>query len=898
MKISALESHGFDQKTIALWDSYGHKELLPIQEKAVTEAKVLNGENVVVFSPTSSGKTFVAEMAAIRMALKNRRVIYLVPQKALAEEKYEELKRKYSSLGIRVMISTRDRQHSDERICGGNFHIVIAVYEKMQGLLIAAPNLLSSVGLVIVDELQMMGDPSRGAQLELLLTKIKLSATSAQIIGLSAVLGHSQEIANWLNATLCQIEERPVELRKGVIFNDEFRYVEHNSRKTGTETFGDSSFSRRDENPLFASISNFVTRGEQCIVFCKKKSECVSQARMILDELPDNKALNALSDLLPLEASGNTTTLTRLLQRGVAFHNTDLSWEQRSIIERHFRTGEIKVIFATTTLALGLNLPAKNVFVDTEQYASGVGRPQLVPITQAQYENISGRAGRYGLVKEFGRSIIVTNSPFDARVFFDVYANGHLDSFKPALADTSLSSHVLNIVASGLSSSRDQVRNMLLSSYTGQTLWRGGERESQFTARLDEGIRHCLLGGVLEENGSKLTATDLGRLAATKGISIDTAIAINDFIELIAEQPVSYHLIEVLLCLANTEDGEASFLNMSTDEYYASVAQRHVMNILPSLPAPRAKAIQDNLKSRPASYERMKALKKTIVLHEWARGVSVAEIEQTLSCPEGTIQGMAEEFAWLAEAFTGIAKLNGWTDDLLKKLSEYSLQIKFGVPSACLEIMSLRARGIGRERVKLLLENGLDKIEKVGKASRSDLAKLLTPSAATALLERIKSLQHEVDDQPDEVQISPPDQPDIAGASAVENAAHYGSKVKIWLIGRAVNKRLLVKLNGHEVFVRPQQFAVLLMLAMAATKDRWVNNDELADPETCYQVISRLKKDLLAPGVNPANLIENNSGQYRLSVPPKNIRIDKPAILAQAQLMGPVLKLLEEYEPS
>jgi len=116
MKVTALEAFGVDEQTIQVWQKEGHGELLPIQEAAIRQGQVLEGKNVVIFSPTSSGKTFVGEMAAIRMARHNRRVIYLVPQKALAEEKYREFRRLYGSLGVRVVISTRDRREFDKDI--------------------------------------------------------------------------------------------------------------------------------------------------------------------------------------------------------------------------------------------------------------------------------------------------------------------------------------------------------------------------------------------------------------------------------------------------------------------------------------------------------------------------------------------------------------------------------------------------------------------------------------------------------------------------------------------------------------------------------------------------------------------------------------------------------------
>lgn len=106
MRVEQLVKHGIPERIIDIWMKSGTKNLLPIQEKAVTYGKILDGKNALILAPTSSGKTFVGEMAAISTAMKMKRVIYLAPQKALVEEKFREFQDRYSQLGIRVVISS------------------------------------------------------------------------------------------------------------------------------------------------------------------------------------------------------------------------------------------------------------------------------------------------------------------------------------------------------------------------------------------------------------------------------------------------------------------------------------------------------------------------------------------------------------------------------------------------------------------------------------------------------------------------------------------------------------------------------------------------------------------------------------------------------------------------
>ncbi len=305
MHIEALKVHDVEPAVIELWKRAGHRDLLPVQIKAIEECKLLQGANIIVSAPTSSGKTFVAEMAAIRTARLNKRVLYLVPQKSLADEKYREFGRRYRHMGVSVLVSTRDHPEFDEQLNKGDFHIAVVVFEKMQSLLVSHTSLLDSVGLVVVDELQLMGDAVRGGGLEMLLTQIKMHAPDAQLIGLSAVLGGGDNLARWLNAALCSVPDRPVELRKGIIHKGAFRYIEQNSKQQGTE-----AVSSVERPALEMQVKHFVDHGEACIVFCKSKRECVQIAENLTKRLSPKRSASALSELAGAEASIAKETLS------------------------------------------------------------------------------------------------------------------------------------------------------------------------------------------------------------------------------------------------------------------------------------------------------------------------------------------------------------------------------------------------------------------------------------------------------------------------------------------------------------------------------------------------------------------------------------------------------------
>jgi replicative superfamily II helicase len=200
--IESLVAHGFSRRVVEVWRAHGYGELLPLQARALAEYAFLRGRNLVVFAPTSSGKTFVAEMAAVRRLEQGHKVVYLVPTKALAEEKFRQWLVMYREPGLRIAIATRERPETDALVLEGRYDLLIAVYEKMKSYLVVQPEILGQVRLVVVDELQMLADPTRGATLELVLLKLVASPSPPQVIALSAVLGDAARLSQWMKSDL------------------------------------------------------------------------------------------------------------------------------------------------------------------------------------------------------------------------------------------------------------------------------------------------------------------------------------------------------------------------------------------------------------------------------------------------------------------------------------------------------------------------------------------------------------------------------------------------------------------------------------------------------------------------------------------------------------------------
>lgn len=142
-------------------------------------------------------------------------------------------------------------------------------------------------------------------------------------------------------------------------------------------------------------------------------------------------------------------------------------------MERYFRNGEIRILLSTSTLAMGINLPARNVFIPEKKWSTPVHGDQLAMshITKAEHENMGGRGGRLGFVDEFGRAILVTSSPFQKKALYDYYLKGGFEKLRPTLKDEDIDLHCLNLIASGLCSTEEVVQKFLFATYTGVSCW-------------------------------------------------------------------------------------------------------------------------------------------------------------------------------------------------------------------------------------------------------------------------------------------------------------------------------------------------------------------------------------------------------------------------------------------
>ncbi|HVP41160.1 MAG TPA: DEAD/DEAH box helicase, partial [Candidatus Krumholzibacteriaceae bacterium] len=342
----------------------GFSTLYPPQEEAI-KARALEGQNLVLASPTASGKTLIAELCALKRVLeKNGKVLYLSPLRALANEKFDEFK-KYTTIKksngrpVRVGISTGDFDSSDPWL--ERYDIIVTTNEKADSLLRHRAKWMDEISLVVADEVHLLNEPERGPTLEVVLARLLQINPETQLLVLSATVKNADELADWLKAEHITTEWRPVTLKEGVVWQNEIIFKDGSAVKVDTHS----------KDPAINLAAHVVKLGGQALVFASTRKNAVGHAKKAASEMepllskPMKRALESLSE--QIATTGEHTrvgdALAEVVRNGVAFHHAGLSGSHRKIIEDAFREGKIKVLTATPTLAFGVNLPARMVII-------------------------------------------------------------------------------------------------------------------------------------------------------------------------------------------------------------------------------------------------------------------------------------------------------------------------------------------------------------------------------------------------------------------------------------------------------------------------------------------------------------------------------------------------------
>ena len=424
-------------------EAMGITTLYPPQAEAMES--VLSGRNFVLSVPTASGKSLVAYLAILRGLAKGGKGLYIVPLRALASEKFEELKGILPK-GYRAVMSIGDYEEKDSGIMKND--VIIATSEKADSLFRHRPEFLREFSVVVADEVHLITDPGRGHILEVLMTRLRQTSPDTQLVALSATIPNSQEIADWLEADHLRSEWRPVDLKEGVFQGGVLRI----QQRKGSDDLEVREIGQGE--PVKKLVSDGLSQGGQSLVFVNTRKSAEVEAKRLRGAVKghtDREKLLEIRDMLLTTQDEPTDIVSRLadcVEGGCGFHHAGLGNNQRKIIERAFKMGYIKALAATPTLAAGVNLPARRVIIrDLTRY--GGRHAGNRPIANLELKQMAGRAGRPGY-DPYGEAIYIARRQEDVKRIFTEVVNGETERIESKLGVAPiLRIHIISSIASG-----------------------------------------------------------------------------------------------------------------------------------------------------------------------------------------------------------------------------------------------------------------------------------------------------------------------------------------------------------------------------------------------------------------------------------------------------------------
>ncbi|MCS4542137.1 MAG: DEAD/DEAH box helicase [Euryarchaeota archaeon] len=376
MRVSELVKYGASEQLIKALENQGIQELYQPQALAVKAGLLFANDSFVIAAPTASGKTLVSEMRILKTVLEERgKALYLVPLRALASEKFEDFSEKYAPLGIKVAMTTGELDSADPWL--GRYDIVFVTNEKMDSLIRHQAPWINEVSLVVADEIHLLVDPHRGPTLEVVLARLRQLNPNLRILALSATIKNAREIADWLEAKLIESTWRPVVLREGVCYGQNISFNDGTQKEIKLLT----------RNDAINLALNTIEEGGQALIFVNTRrateniAELASGPVSKVLSLPEKRALEGAADEI-LKALPEPTRICKKLadavRSGVGFHHAGLHSKQKKIVENNFRANKLKLVIATPTLAMGLNLPSRRVIIrDWLRYEPAYGMTSI-----------------------------------------------------------------------------------------------------------------------------------------------------------------------------------------------------------------------------------------------------------------------------------------------------------------------------------------------------------------------------------------------------------------------------------------------------------------------------------------------------------------------------------------
>ncbi len=654
--------------------------LYPPQEHAL-KSGLLEGKNLVLSTPTASGKTLVAEIAMARTLSLGKKAVYVVPLRSLAYEKFLDFKEKYSELGYHVRLEMGDLDSS--KVYLGDFDLLIVTAEKLDSILRSRERWFKNVGILVMDEIHMI-TTDRGPVYEIIIAKFQKLFPGIQTLALSATIGNAGEIADWLQAGLVETNWRPVKL------------VE--------ETRAGKKFENLKE-----IIQQSVSEGGQILVFVNSRRSAEAVAEKLGEELTlagkNRKKLEKISQEILQALPSPTRQCKRLsgcVKNATAFHHAGEVNKQRILVENSFKEGKIKVVVATPTLAFGVNLPSRVVVIrDTKRYSHS-GYYEHIPVLE--YKQMVGRAGR-PKYDSMGRAIILAKNEEEENFLIEKYIQGKIEKITSRLGvEPVLRFHILAAIASQFSRTQKSLLDFLELTFFSYQYGLLG-----FEEKIDQILDQLEEWDFIRKESKFLLPTPLGMRVS----------------ELYLDPQTAYNYITLL----NLAERNRKFSPISLLEMLCDAAEMPLLRVSrqeePSL-WEKASQVEENLlrdlDSFDLDYTFLERFKTSLLFNSWTSELSEDLILEKYRVAPGILHQKLRILEWLAYSASEISKILK-LKTAEKELRRLETRVKYGVKEELLPLV--RIKNIGRVRARRLFNAGVKKPSDIKKVSLPKLSRIL-----------------------------------------------------------------------------------------------------------------------------------------------------------------------------
>lgn len=747
-----------DPRIKPLLEHLGYSSLYPPQEQALSKG-LLDGRNLLVTTPTASGKTLVALIAAMNILMKGLRVVYLTPLRALTTEKFQDFRileeLKLFDRRIKVKVASSDYSSAGRELAQAD--VIVLTNEKMDSLIRHRCEWIHEVGLFVADEVHLLGERDRGPTLEMMLTKIRKMYSQAQILALSATIENSNEIASWLGCELIESNWRPTKLVEGVYDHGSFLLNDGKESRSRKITTSAGTHSTAAVDVAVECIEN----GGQAMIFGETRKRAISLAQkaapIIYNKLDKLERKSAAKVALQISEKGEDTEITRnlseLVSKGVGFHHAGLGVLARNLVEMSFKTGVIKLLTATPTLAAGVNLPARRVILASVfRYDAEYGGN--MPISVLEYKQICGRAGRPSY-DTFGEAIIIADVRTNAEEIYNHYILGTPEPICSQLTnDRSVRIHLLSTISTLPGIKKSEIYDLF-----GSTLLAQNKGKASITFGLDSAIDYLERESCIKSKNNRYISTEFGKQISLLYIDPLTGVQFRNAIESVenkirgdkksfasigeyddGEGNDSIHTFHKNRNFYDSNDNKYNhnhtlgFLHLITEspDFYPKFAlrKRDIEEFCSDIEEHRSELIYP--------INEFECSRSLWALYRWINESTDKILSDKIGVEPGDMHRIVEIADWLAYSLYEVAKLMK-RSDLLVEIHRLRLRIKYGVKEELLKL--IRLKGIGRVRARSLYGIGFTDLTEIANATEAQLSAVsnIGPTIAKNIKEQLQN---------------------------------------------------------------------------------------------------------------------------------------------------------------